>query len=239
MLAAMDEAIGNITQVLERRGYTDNMLLVFTTDNGGDPNQGASNWPLRGTKTTIWEGGTRGKGLVYSKNLFKTPGTVYNGMMHIVDWFPTLMTLVGGKTPPGIDGVSQWESLVNGGTSPRTEFVYNIDEINQNAAIRVGDWKLIQGSAGNRNGWYPPPQLSNFVMESKDFLAWPENYSLFNINEDPLEMQDVASLYPDLLASLKTRLEEWKATLVPANFPPDEPLADPENYGGVWSPGWC
>ncbi|PVD33642.1 hypothetical protein C0Q70_04900 [Pomacea canaliculata] len=194
----------------------------FPLENGGDPNQGASNWPLEERRLPSGRAELEGRDL----------------MMHIVDWFPTLMTLVGGKTPPGIDGVSQWESLVNGGTSPRTEFVYNIDEINQNAAIRVGDWKLIQGSAGNRNGWYPPPQLANFVMESKDFLAWPDNYSLFNINEDPLEMQDVASLYPDLLASLKTRLEEWKATLVPANFPPDEPLADPENYGGWADVNW-
>ncbi|PVD33641.1 hypothetical protein C0Q70_04899 [Pomacea canaliculata] len=62
-------------------------------------------------------------------------------------------------------------------------------------------------------------------MESKDFLAWPDNY------KDPLEMDNVASKYPDVLAALKTRLEEWKTTLVPANFPPDDPLADPQNYG--------
>ncbi|XP_025085301.1 arylsulfatase B-like [Pomacea canaliculata] len=206
MLAAMDEAIGNITEVLERRGYTDNMLLVFTADNGGDPTEGASNWPLRGAKSTLWEGGTRGKGLLYSKNLFKKTGTTYNGLMHIVDWFPTFMTLAGGETPSGIDGVSQWDAIVNDKASPRTEFVYNIDEINQNAAIRVGDWKLIQGSPGNQSGWYPPPQLANVVTEKEDFVAWPHSYSLFNINEDPLETTDVASKYPDVLAALKTRL---------------------------------
>ncbi|XP_025085302.1 arylsulfatase B-like [Pomacea canaliculata] len=249
MLAAMDEAIGNITQVLERRGYTDNMLLVFTTDNGGDPTQGASNWPLRGAKNTLWEGGTRAKDLCTAQTCLKRQELFTTGniprvvccagafitrapmLMHIVDWFPTFMTLVGGETPPGIDGVSQWESILSGGASPRTELVYNIDEINQNAAIRVGDWKLIQGSPGNQSGWYPPPHLADFVMESKDFLAWPDNYSLFNINEDPLEMDNVASKYPDVLAALKTRLEEWKTTLVPANFPPDDPLADPQNYG--------
>ncbi|PVD33639.1 hypothetical protein C0Q70_04897 [Pomacea canaliculata] len=108
----------------------------YPLENGGDPTEGASNWPLRGAKSTLWEGGTRGKGLLYSKNLFKKTGTTYNGLMHIVDWFPTFMTLAGGETPSGIDGVSQWDAIVNDKASPRTEFVYNIDEINQNAAIR-------------------------------------------------------------------------------------------------------
>lgn len=59
--------------------FTTEYTLLISCQNGGDPTQGASNWPLRGAKNTLWEGGTRGKGLVYSTNLFKKTGTVYNG----------------------------------------------------------------------------------------------------------------------------------------------------------------
>nr|KAG5699422.1 hypothetical protein BaRGS_016268 [Batillaria attramentaria] len=71
MVSALDEAFGNVTQALEDSGIADNMLLIFTTDNGGPTYSGANNLPLRGAKTTTWEGGTKGAAFVYSKNLFK------------------------------------------------------------------------------------------------------------------------------------------------------------------------
>ncbi|XP_025088345.1 arylsulfatase I-like [Pomacea canaliculata] len=184
---------------------------------------GGSNWPLRGAKHTLWEGGTRGKGFVFSKNLFKKTGTVYNGLMHIVDWFPTLMTLVKGETPPGMDGVSQWESIVNNEASRRKEFVYNIDEISQHAAIRVGDWKLIQGSPGNYTGWYPPPSVGSAVHEANYTESGPNTFRLYNLKDDPYEQKDLVTKKPDVLEMMKTRLEEWRKNLVPANYPANDP----------------
>lgn len=47
----------------------------------------------------------------------------------------------------GIDGVSQWQTLTSTvpSASPRREFLYNIDDIYNNSAIRLDQWKLIQG----------------------------------------------------------------------------------------------
>ncbi|KAK7500422.1 hypothetical protein BaRGS_00008329 [Batillaria attramentaria] len=242
MVAMLDEAVGNITDLMETLGYMNNTLLVFTSDNGGRPEDAGNNWPLRGAKGTLWEGGTRGTGFIYSRTLLPNQGTVHEGLMHAVDWFPTIMSLVGGMAPIGIDGVSQWESIVTGSESPRTEFVYNIDEIDNNAAIRLGDWKLIEGSPGDFNDWYPPPDddvgQTTAIHDAEDTVS-ARQLRLFNIKDDPTERNDVKDEYPEVLAEMKERLRKWRESLVPANFPPDDPAADPNNFDGVWSPGWC
>ncbi|WAR29518.1 ARSB-like protein [Mya arenaria] len=138
MVSALDEAVGNITTALRDRGFMDNALIVFTTDNGGPTYEAANNLPLRGAKTTLWEGGTRGASFVYSENLLQKTGYTNSEMIHAVDWFPTLLTLAGGKPDAGMDGVNQWPTVSSGAPSARSEFVYNIDDISKNAAISFG-----------------------------------------------------------------------------------------------------
>ncbi|KAK7476631.1 hypothetical protein BaRGS_00032106, partial [Batillaria attramentaria] len=112
------------------------MTTEECTANGGPTFDGANNLPLRGAKTTLWEGGTRGAGFVHSKTLLKKTGYVNNGMMHAVDWFPTILHLAQIQPDSKIDGVNQWDMLSAGAPSNRMEFVYNIDNITQAAAIR-------------------------------------------------------------------------------------------------------
>ncbi|CAH1795740.1 unnamed protein product [Owenia fusiformis] len=71
MVSALDEAVGNITDTLKKYGYMDDTLIVFTTDNGGPVNWGANNWPLRGAKVTLWEGGTKASAFVHGPMLKK------------------------------------------------------------------------------------------------------------------------------------------------------------------------
>ncbi|XP_046578742.1 arylsulfatase B-like isoform X4 [Haliotis rubra] len=236
MVSALDEAIGNITQALRDSGLIDNLLLVFTTDNGGPTYAGANNLPLRGAKTTLWEGGTKGTAFVYSKTLLKKLKYTNTGMIHAVDWFPTLLHLAGGRPDPGLDGVNQWDMLSKNWPSNRLEFVYNIDDLRNNSAIRYGDMKLIYGKPGDFNDWYPLPRLDEiFQMDKK---TWPQ-YQLYNLTADPTERHNLATKFPDLLASMKQRLEGWRQSMVPAHYPPRDPKGDPKNWGGVWSPGWC
>ena len=79
---------------LKETGYYDNTIIVFTTDNGGAVKMEGNNMPLRGTKGTLFEGGTRGIGFVHSPLLQKTGYTNLN-LMHAVDWLPTLMSAIG------------------------------------------------------------------------------------------------------------------------------------------------
>mmetsp|Transcript_50791 Transcript_50791/g.99557 ORF Transcript_50791/g.99557 Transcript_50791/m.99557 type:complete len:546 (-) Transcript_50791:14-1651(-) len=120
MVACLDEAIGNVTEALRKNGMLDDTLIVFTTDNGG-PAQGfndnmASNWPLRGMKRTLWQGGVRGVSFVTGAGLKKT-GYISQGLMHVADWFPSLLTAASqglpGSTSGQKDQEMDWRKVVN------------------------------------------------------------------------------------------------------------------------------
>ncbi|WAR29517.1 ARSB-like protein [Mya arenaria] len=230
MVSALDEAVGNITSALRDRGFMDNAII-----NGGPTYTASNNLPLRGAKTTLWEGGTRGAAFVYSENLLEKTGYTNNEMIHAVDWFPTLLTLAGGEPDAGMDGVNQWPTVSSGAPSARSEFVYNIDDIDKNAAIRVGQYKLIEGSPGHYNGWTPLPPLVASDMVNASFAK----HQLFDLQADPTEHHDIASDHPDVVSKLLDRLSFYKATMVPSNFPLPDPASDPKHFGGNWSPGWC
>ncbi|XP_076067131.1 arylsulfatase B-like [Oratosquilla oratoria] len=148
MLWKLDESVGAVVKALQKNNMLENSIIIFTTDNGGPADgfndNAASNWPLRGVKATLWEGGIRGAGLIWSP-LLKKPGRVYNSLMHITDLLPTLITAAGGNSGAlgQIDGKDMWKSLVNDQPSTRTEFPINIDPKFKSSGIRAGDWKLV------------------------------------------------------------------------------------------------
>nr|CAD7413544.1 unnamed protein product [Timema poppensis] len=98
MVSKLDDSVGRVTEALQRRGMLGDSVIVFMSDNGGStigdfPNWG-SNYPLRGLKDTLWEGGVRVPGFIWSPLLQQTP-RVSNQVMHITDWLPTLYTAAG------------------------------------------------------------------------------------------------------------------------------------------------
>jgi arylsulfatase A-like enzyme len=99
-------------------------------------------------KQSPWEGGVRGVAAMWTPWLNSTR-RVATQTMHMSDWLPTLFSAAGLDSSAlrerGLDGVDVWPALSYNVTSPRTEVLHNIDEVDQYAAIQRGDWKFITG----------------------------------------------------------------------------------------------
>lgn len=239
MVAALDEAIGNVTRTLEEAGLLNNALLVFSTDNGGPTKKGSSNWPLRGSKTTLWEGGNRAVSFLYGRSLLQQARTTYTGLIHVVDWLPTLMGVAGSdgnNIPSDIDGMNLWSHISTGRDSPRREFVYNINDVKDNAALRLGKYKLIQGKAGKPNGWYYPPRGAGRPRRPK---GRPPTLELFDLERDPTETTNIADEKPDVVQRMLRKLDRYRRDLIPTVKQPVLREAHPRFANYTWSPGYC
>uniref|UniRef100_A0A6M2DJ96 Putative arylsulfatase b n=1 Tax=Xenopsylla cheopis TaxID=163159 RepID=A0A6M2DJ96_XENCH len=163
ILKKMDDAIGDLIDALSKKDMLKDSIIVFSSDNGGAPvgmgPNSASNWPLRGAKFTLFEGGVRAAAAIWSP-LIKTNQKISNQMMHISDWLPTLLSAVNANISiPNLDGVDMWHSLSENTASPRNEILLNIDDIYGQAGFIDGRYKIIKGNIfdGELNDWYGPP----------------------------------------------------------------------------------
>lgn len=100
MVSKVDDSVGDLVKALHKKDMLSNTIIVFSTDNGG-PAEGfnlnaASNWPLRGVKDTLWEGGVRGAGFMWGASVIQKPKRVSHQMMQIADWLPTLYAAAKG-----------------------------------------------------------------------------------------------------------------------------------------------
>ncbi|XP_065838684.1 arylsulfatase I-like isoform X2 [Oscarella lobularis] len=240
MVSAMDEGVGNITRALAKNGLSNSTLIVFSTDNGGQVHAGGNNWPLRGWKRSLWEGGIKGVGFVHG-SMINQPKRISTKMIHVSDWYPTLVHVAGGNvTGLKLDGYNQWDTISNDSDSPRTEILHNIQPTCSNsyenftyrAAVRIGDWKLIVGNPGN-SSWVPPPGMKCPTTCAGNVTTgmW-----LFNIAEDPEERNDLSDAYLKKVKELLDRIEYYNSTAVPARYPDPDLMADPALHDGAWVP---
>ena len=252
MLTAADESLRNVTLALQAKGMWNNTLVVYTTDNGGPTSvcmvQGSSNYPRRGGKCTVFEGGTRGDAFLSGPALkSKRKGTRYEHLFHAVDWLPTLATLAGVK-PAGkpLDGVSQWEALQQSHrgiytSPPRQEIFIGYAAYKDRwygPAIRWQNWKLIQGVSGGPE----TPQDYPFGPRTPAHGGIPGPYMLYNLELDQGEHHDVSSEFPEVVLFLRARLIDYQRSYVaPIDDDPTCPfngLPDMNGFGPTWMP-WC
>ena len=180
----LDDTVGLIVEYMksEESGHLwDNTLIIVSSDNGGDVTFGASNFPLRGSKATLWEGGVKATAFVTGGYLNDDRrGKRMFALMHVSDWFPTLSSLAGvdyeAEGIQDLDGFDQLENILSGEKSiyePREIIVHNIQPNGCDndicGAIRWRNYKIIVGNEADKTGaascqstWCPPANESYF-----------------------------------------------------------------------------
>jgi len=189
VIMELDWSAGEIINTLKEEGIFDNTIFIFTSDNG--PELGSA-YPLRGRKAQTWEGGQRVPAIISWPNKFPE-GVVSDEMVTTLDLFPTLAKISGASINNVLDGTDISSFLMEPDVMklPERPFYYYARNGKLEAA-RLGKWKLhISKSIGwnsEKDGQFP--------------------ISLFNLENDPSEISNVADQYPNIVKKIEAVIKE-------------------------------
>lgn len=186
MIKSMDESIGRVMDKLDELGLTDNTLIVFYSDNGGNTHtiiNGRSmtnNYPLRAGKGNIHEGGIKVPLIVSWPEKIR-PGTRSEEVVTSVDFYPTLLEATDTRVDRSqqLDGVSLLPVLTKGQPLKReaiyVHFPHYIAATDNYpaTAVRKGNWKLIRvyGEGEDREDGFELYNLKNDVREQVNLAS--------------------------------------------------------------------
>lgn len=222
LVAESDWLLGQVLEALDRNGFADDTLVIFTSDNGSPQRDGTgmsgpvgsvkqrfehdASRPWRGLKSDAWEGGHR------VPFLLRWPSKVPAGrrceapQVH-TDFYRTIVSLVGGDLPPNTaeDSFNQLEQWLNRPRAPRRDHLVHHSG-NGLFAIRIGPWKLIQGKGSGGFSRYTPPEDAPIGQ-------------LYNLERDPSESNNLYREEPEVVERLATRLEGLRSS--PSSIVPE------------------
>ena len=213
VIAHMDTAVGRLVAALKERGVLDNTLIFFLSDNGANAESGPggklvgkvpgsadsnvfegeswatlSNTPLRRYKHFNHEGGIATPLIAHWPARIKTPGELRKQPGHLIDIMATCVDISGAKYPAEFKGQAiqpmEGTSLVPAFDNKPIERDALYWEHEGNAAIRVGDWKLVR--LGRNGPW-----------------------ELYDLKNDRTELHDLAGTKPELAKELAAKWDAW------------------------------
>ena len=213
----LDWSVGEILKTLAEKGFDDNTLVVFTSDNG--PWYQGSAGKLQGRKGSTYEGGVREPFIARFPG--KIPaGSTADGIGSAMDMLPTFARLAGASVPASsLDGIDIWPMLSGEKPFMGRDRLLFFDNWNVQC-VRWGPWKL-HLARYNSFAWTEDPPGGRWNLP----LPRPE---LYHIDDDPTESYDRASEKGELVSDLKKRVEDmmlslpdearraWRNTLAPA-----------------------
>lgn len=207
----MDASVGRLVEALRKRGILDNTVIFFLSDNGGNAEAGfdgrygganpgdaqsnvfcgqswamMENTPFRLYKHYNHEGGIATPLIVHWPSGIKARGEVRHQPGHIIDIMPTCAELAGAKYPGSPIQPMEGKSLVSAFANKPLEREALYWEHEGNAAVRVGDWKLVR-------------------------LGYNGPWELYDLAKDRTELHDLAAEQPARVKELRTQWEAWAA----------------------------
>ena len=186
----LDTAVGEVLDHLDAQGLSDNTIVIFGSDNGGE--RFSDNWPLIGMKAELLEGGIRIPLIV------RWPGhTPENGeseqVISWMDFYPTFASLLDFKAGVAetMDGIDLSGALSDA-TSVTERTLFWRHKGNNQKAMREGSWKYVS-------------------LNGAEFL--------FNLDSDPRERANLATVFPERFSAMKASFAAWEKAMLP--YPDD------------------
>ena len=199
MITALDVGVGQVLQTLQAQNLLNNTLILFLSDNGAPQATYTRNYPLRGYKYSMWEGGIRVPFAVQWTGQLPA-GLPYAQPVSALDIVPTIAAVAGVSLPPDriYDGLNVVPYLMGGQVAP----------------LRTLFWRWFGlGATG------PPASQSRATIyavrsDSLKLVKHGGSPSVYNVSADITESNDLARLQPEKLASLSQLYSQWEAEMI-------------------------
>jgi len=179
LIEHLDDGIGKVLTVLKETGLTDNTLVVFTSDNGGQLSVGANNGPLRAGKGDMYEGGIRVPACAAWPGKIE-PGSKSDRVALTMDLFPTICDAADAKIEHKIDGRTILPTLLGKRQPSEDRFIFWVRREGGGYggrvyyAARLGDFKLLQNTP------FEPLQLYNLKDDPQEKTPLDKKHPMYN-----------------------------------------------------------
>lgn len=186
MMISLDDAVGNIMKALDEEQLSNQTIVIFTNDNGGE--RYSDNGGLANAKGTLWEGGIRVPAFVRWPGKFKADN-ITQQVAITMDWTKTILSAGGAKAHKDhpLDGIDLMPVLTGKKKKIERTFYWRTIQRSKQKAIREGNWKYLQDEKGEY---------------------------LFDLLSDPGEKNDMKAKKEVIFSRLKQKLADWEKTVL-------------------------
>lgn len=191
MVTNIDDNIGKLIQSLKDQHLYNNTILIFLTDNG--PEQNRYKLGLRERKSSVYGGGVRVPCIIHYPIKYKEKAVLDLPIAHI-DLFPSILDLCGiKKVDYKIDGLSFISSGNNNNLAFNTRTLFS--EWGRGFLMKYRNFSALKGEYK--------------LVGHTDSHSGVENFELFNIKSDPMEMKNIESENIEKATALKNEMDSW------------------------------
>ena len=259
MIDQVDRSLGRIIAALKSAGELDRTLILFTSDNGASaeivPSEtgegeigeqypigsvgrwatlggdwaNVSNTPFRYTKNHPFEGGAASPLIAHWPDGIRTPGRVVSANAHLIDLFPTLLSVTGaGKAgaagllaeSPGLEGIDLSAYFQSSDPIQRAQPVFQ--RWGPGRSVRTDRWKLLSQATAEESGLqlflrWRAQQAAASEPSKPPTLPPVEHgdWQLYDMSVDRTETTDVAKRHPQVVARLTAAYDDWLKRVKP------------------------
>ncbi|MCD6392455.1 MAG: sulfatase-like hydrolase/transferase [Planctomycetes bacterium] len=179
LIEHLDDGIGKVVSAIKESGVADDTLIIFTSDNGGQVNVGATNGALRGGKQDMYEGGIKEPFCAVWPGMIKAGGRDTERVALTMDLYPTICEAAGATFEHEIDGQSILPALLGKEQPKKNRYLFWVRREGgayggrAYYAARYGDFKLVQNSP------FEPMELYDLKNDPGEQQPLPSNHKMY------------------------------------------------------------